>query len=44
LNFGIKILEDIKSKKMKENSRKQGEVSSGGASADSRMFGLWRGK
>ncbi|XP_007939365.1 zinc finger CCCH domain-containing protein 11A [Orycteropus afer afer] len=29
LNFGIKTLEEIKSKKMKEKSRKQGESSSG---------------
>lgn len=29
LNFGIKTLEEIKSKKMKEKSKKQGEVSSG---------------
>nr|XP_020031705.1 zinc finger CCCH domain-containing protein 11A [Castor canadensis] len=32
LNFGIKTLEEIKSKKMKEKSKKQGEGSSGGAS------------
>ncbi|KAI4537155.1 hypothetical protein MG293_013358 [Ovis ammon polii] len=32
LNFGIKTLEEIKSKKMKEKSKKQGEVSSGASS------------
>ncbi|XP_008590478.1 PREDICTED: zinc finger CCCH domain-containing protein 11A [Galeopterus variegatus] len=32
LNFGIKTLEEIKSKKMKEKSKKQGEGSSGVAS------------
>ncbi|XP_036057844.1 zinc finger CCCH domain-containing protein 11A isoform X2 [Onychomys torridus] len=33
LDFGIKTLEEIKSKKMKEKSKKQGESSSGVASA-----------
>ncbi|KAL1775437.1 hypothetical protein HispidOSU_026827 [Sigmodon hispidus] len=33
LNFGIKTLEEIKSKKMKEKSKKQGEGSSGVSSA-----------
>ncbi|XP_042114091.1 zinc finger CCCH domain-containing protein 11A isoform X2 [Peromyscus maniculatus bairdii] len=33
LNFGIKTLEEIKSKKMKEKSKKQGESSSGVSSA-----------
>ncbi|XP_066889614.1 zinc finger CCCH domain-containing protein 11A isoform X3 [Kogia breviceps] len=32
LNFGIKTLEEIKSKKMKEKSKKQGEGSSGASS------------